>query len=636
MRTVCSFRDHIAACIPYIVFVSDKEGIVMEMNRRSFVGGLAAMGAGVSVASIGANVTGQVAVAEAEEAEGMVVSGYQCSEDWLGEAPVIDEAEIVSTVEVDVVVCGAGVAGNQCALGAAQAGAKVAVLESQAKDDYYCFGDDIATYNSEFLTARGFGGYKLSGICAEFVRRGCGRVSPELIRQFVENSGEMLDNLVSVIPDTSNILDFDSGQCQVQVTYGKPDASYYPVVRGGFKGWASCLQTCGTRNLNPVDGRDPQDVTRLTEFGIYTRLAAEKLGATWYWETPAVVLEQNADGDVTGVIGKGPDGYVRFVAKKGVCLCTGDFSGNPDMVWNLLDDVNEIGARGSMTREEMCGSGRDGSGLKIGCWAGGFIESHPRPSMNTLMFGVPGPWGNPPFPLLNAYGERFMNEAMAGFQRSMVQRQPHGLVATVTDANYLETLKNVNVDHGCADWGEASVGILGFWDKMRQGMEEAAAAGAEGADVYGVAVPDMALYTRVYAADTLEELFDYLGYEGADKERALKTIEEYNEMCHNGVDEQFGKDPEMLQPIETPPFFGSIESNIGHNNAGLVTVAGLVTDNHMNVLKEDYTTPIKGLYAAGNCLGHRFGPGYSTPTAGASCGMAMTHGRVLGKYVAGL
>ena len=56
----------------------------------------------------------------------------------------------------------------------------------------------------------------------------------------------------------------------------------------------------------------------------------------------------------------------------------------------------------------------------------------------------------------------------------------------------------------------------------------------------------------------------------------------------------------------------------------------------MNVLTSDYTTPIPGLYAAGNCLGHRFGPGYSTPSAGASMGMAMTHGRVLGKHVASL
>jgi len=64
-----------------------------------------------------------------------------------------------------------------------------------------------------------------------------------------------------------------------------------------------------------------------------------------------------------------------------------------------------------------------------------------------------------------------------------------------------------------------------------------------------------------------------------------------------------------------------------------VTLAGLVTDGNLNVV-DGKLTPIKGLYAAGNCLGQRYGNGYSTPTAGNSIGMAMTHGRVAGKIVA--
>lgn len=67
-----------------------------------------------------------------------------------------------------------------------------------------------------------------------------------------------------------------------------------------------------------------------------------------------------------------------------------------------------------------------------------------------------------------------------------------------------------------------------------------------------------------------------------------------------------------------------------------MTPTGFVTDENFNVLQGDYTTLVKGLCAAGSCLGHRFGPGYSTPSAGCSMGMAMTHGRVLGKIVAAL
>ena len=63
---------------------------------------------------------------------------------------------------------------------------------------------------------------------------------------------------------------------------------------------------------------------------------------------------------------------------------------------------------------------------------------------------------------------------------------------------------------------------------------------------------------------------------------------------------------------------------------------GLSTDGDMNVLKVDHNTPIPGLYAAGNTCGERYGNGYVGTSAGNSIGMAVTHGRVCSKYVAGL
>lgn len=606
------------------------------LSRRSF---LAGAGVAAGIAAGGALVAPAAAdePAAPEPSAGLEQTGYQCGEDWLGQPPAIADTDIAEVVEVEVVVCGGGHSGTQCALAAAQCGAKVALIESQAKDTYAAFGVDLCGYNSQLLTDRGLGGYDTGKIVGEFVRRGAGRVNADIIRLFVENSGEMIDNLVSITPETSNFWDFESGQIQVQTAYEMPDASYYPLERSGYKGWASCLQTMGTHNENPIDGRDPAEVMRMTEIEIYSRIAAEKLGATWYWETTAQVLVQNDEGDVTGVIAQRADGsYVKFNASKAVCLCTGDFGSNPDMVWNLLDDVNELGARNGWTREQMAGAGRNGSGHKMGCWAGGVIESHPRPSMNTMMY-TPGPWGDAPFPMVNAKGKRFMDEGMCGLHSPMMLRQPHGPISIVTDANYMESLKECSIDHGAADWGWAYVNIHDYWGRMQADMEAAVTAGAEGADVHDVAVPyrEWRIF-RVWSAQTLDELFGYLGYEGEAKEQAVASIEEYNRMCAEGVDELYGKDAVFMKPVDTPPFFGAVVQNNCTTNTGLVTLAGLVTDEHLNVLRADYTTPIKGLYAAGNCLGHRYGPGYSTPTAGASMGMAFTHGRVLGKWVAGL
>lgn len=621
----------------------------MKMDRRDFLKGGVVAAAAVATASAVAGCAPQpknelsvAGDAAAESAVGLEKTGYQCSEDWLGEAPVIDESDIVQVVETEVVVCGGGNSGVQCALAAAQEGSQVVVIEMQPKETYSAFGNDIAAYNSQLLTEQGFGGYDTGEIVGEFVRRGAGRVNADIIRSFVENSGEMLDNLVAITPDTSNVFDFDSGQCQVQTGYKMDNASYYPLERSGFKGWASCLQTCCTHNPNPVDGRPGEEVFRVTELQTYSRLEAERLGATWYWESAATVLVQNEAGDVTGVIAKTPEGYVQFNASKAVCLCTGDFSGNADMVWNLMDDVNELGARNGMDRSEMTNLGRDGSGHKMGCWAGGVIECHPRPSMNSMMY-TPGPWGDAPFCMLNCKGERFMNEGMGGLHTPMMLRQPHGIISVVTDLNYMDTLKEVNVDHGAPAWGRAYEEFFGFWETMQEGVASAVAAGKEGADVHDIAVPydewipgERFRIFKVYGAETLEELLQMMGYEGDALTQALATIEDYNRMCRNGLDEVYGKDSCFMKPIDTPPFYGAYIDHKGWNTTGLVTMAGLVTDKDMNVLRPDYTTPIKGLYASGNCLGHRYGPAYSTPTAGVSCGMALTHGRVLGKYVAAL
>ena len=69
-------------------------------------------------------------------------------------------------------------------------------------------------------------------------------------------------------------------------------------------------------------------------------------------------------------------------------------------------------------------------------------------------------------------------------------------------------------------------------------------------------------------------------------------------------------------------------------SAGLVTLAGVVCNEDLEVVDTD-NKPIGGLWAAGNCLGGRYGTGYATPFAGNSIGMAMTHGRVAGKLATG-
>ena len=167
----------------------------------------------------------------------------------------------------------------------------------------------------------------------------------------------------------------------MQIAYDKPSGADYPVEVSGYKMWASTVQTVGTKNEQPVGKKQKTGISRLAEIEEYCRDAAEDLGAEWFCGQTAARCVQDADGAVKGIIAEDADGnYVKFEAAKGVILATGDFGGNTDMVWELCSECAENAERHGVDRAELMGmTDCDGSGHKIGCWAGGAIESHPRP-----------------------------------------------------------------------------------------------------------------------------------------------------------------------------------------------------------------------------------------------------------------
>ena len=135
-----------------------------------------------------------------------------------------------------------------------------------------------------------------------------------------------------------------------------------------------------------------------------------------------------------------------------------------------------------------------------------------------------------------------------------------------------------------------------------------------------------------WAANTLEELFQYMGLTETQQAAFKAEIEKYNTYCANGDDEDFGRDPKMLLSVTKPPFYGMYSAE-EKPMVGTVTLNGLVIDEDQKVLDANYN-PIVGLYATGNNSGGRFAVQYSTPMPGLTLGMAMTLGRVLGKELA--
>ena len=101
---------------------------------------------------------------------------------------------------------------------------------------------------------------------------------------------------------------------------------------------------------------------------------------------------------------------------------------------------------------------------------------------------------------------------------------------------------------------------------------------------YGITVPTVA------KAATIEELAAMIYVDPA----ALKaTVERYNELCHKGADEDFGKPAEYMIPVEGDMYYA-----LARYPVSSATFGGLVIDGSGRVFNENNEI-IPGLYAAG-------------------------------------
>lgn len=128
-------------------------------------------------------------------------------------------------------------------------------------------------------------------------------------------------------------------------------------------------------------------------------------------------------------------------------------------------------------------------------------------------------------------------------------------------------------------------------------------------------------------ADTIEELAEKLLLPPVE---LAKTVKRYNELVKKGKDEDYGKGPFRLSPLDKPPFYGA-------KNTGdiLCTLNGIVINTNMNALDNDLN-PIPGLYVIGNDSGSYFSNTYPNLSTGMACGRTVTFGRRVGKYLAKL
>ncbi|MBN1627044.1 MAG: FAD-dependent oxidoreductase [Deltaproteobacteria bacterium] len=578
----------------------------IHFNRRSFLKVAAATGV---MATIATEVPSAIAQSSSEK--------NIASKTWRDKPDPIDESLISDGGTYDVVIVGGGISGAFCARTAALNGASVAVIEHQAEKSYTWIGTEVGTVNSQHAQDHGAPRIAEDDFIRELARRNVIRHNPKRASYFAKNSGKIFDWVIKELDKAWLAENSHVMSCP-------PPSTRITEVSG----WKFYHGSTVFRKMTDDNGtfRFPEVVKTHYE-------KAKADGARWFFEHHSEICDIDSSGAVTGVVAKRAEGkYVRFKARKAVALCAGDFSANREMVIDLLDQLrHEAEAKGDLNVIVTNSSKplpRDGSGIKMGIWAGGHVEIGPHAGMNA---GDPGTGG---WHLqLDSNGERFCDEA-AG---AMFNNPKESFTVTIHDANWKKVLEMMPPRHMAPDtahtinWPRQLTRL----DNIKPGppSQNTQEGSGKGGPMGG----------NVYCANTVEELLDYMDcYKGESKKRALASIVRYKELCEKGADEDFGKDPRILKAtaLKDPPFYGTISKSrggsaisTGNLSPGLVSVTGLDADADGHVLDSQFK-PIKGLYAAGNNAGGRFITVYQSPLAGMSLGMAMTEGFMLGERLA--
>jgi hypothetical protein len=522
-------------------------------------------------------------------------SRFAFRSDWLSEPTLVPATEIDEIIEAHIVVVGAGHSGSALTRRAAELGAQVATVEAQTEDVFSAFGSDIGHLNSTWQKSQGLPQFDIVDFMEVCQLLSANRTQPDLLRKYATRSGEMFDWLLEVLSEE---------QKAALQTCNWPVSQGYQYIKGAMRAYP------GTAKM------DMKNETINTTILLRTQHAAAiKAGAQiLYGHRGEYLLSEG--GRVTGVVVSTAEGsYKQLNASRAVVLAAGDYAGNAEMFTALIQEAAELNPN-----VPLQGMGRDGSGVRMGLWAGGKMEPGTRSAMGSNVFSPASPISAASL-WLNNRGERYCNEGfghpfIAGVQGA---RLPFAPQYAVWDADWRNMLKNQMTGHGDPMfWDDA------FCESIETTLQQAVEAGSAGFESGTL----MATY-KIFAAQSLDELADYLGLDTAV---FTASIERYNNICAAGKDSDYAKAPGLLFPVQTPPFYASVGM---HEPGGrvLVTLGGLFVDGAHNVIGDDFN-PIVGLYAVGNNSGGRFPLHYSAPVHGMSLGMANTLGFVLGEELA--
>jgi 3-oxosteroid 1-dehydrogenase len=545
--------------------------------------------------------------------------------------------------QTDLLVIGAGAAGMASALTASTQGLQVLVIEKTE-----CYGGTTALSggviwipNNSLMKRAGMADSTDDALA--YLKHNIGnRVGETKLQAFVSHAAKMLDHLC------------DNGFLEVLTFEGFPDyrpedpggaasaRSVEPKVLAGRKLGASLAQLRARSAIAPggIVGTmtelrrlaairsNPLEVLKAWKVfprNLWNRLSgASHLSngaalAGWLrlglakreiplWLNTALTELIVEDGTVVGVAVTNNGEPQRIRATKGVVISAGGFEHNPEMRRQFFGAAS--------TSDYTSGApGNTGDGINAGIaagaavdlmddawWAPTFMPPEQGPQIVIFERGKPGNI------IVNGRGQRFANEA-----------DP-----------YNEFVKQMQEADGA---GTSAIPAHMIFDSTYRNRYPL------GGMLPGITPKRLLDSGFVSKADTLEAL---AGKIGVDPSGLATTVKNFNDMAHNGTDNDFHKgesafdrfagDPTVkpnpcLAPLDQAPFYA-----MKLYPGDLGTKGGLQTNEHAQVVRDDGTV-VAGLYAAGNSSASAMGNFY--PGAGGTIGPAMTFGYIAAMHAAG-
>lgn len=559
------------------------------ITRRNFLTGAAVAGAGATLMGlVGCSSGGGEAGKEASGEDVKTPESVEVATDakpWEVAPDPIPDSEIDETVDCDIVIVGAGIAGLPASMLAAEQGANVHIVEKAGT--YGTARLCTSGFNAKLQTENGIHYDRKEFISEAWkITNGVqGRMSS--YGKWFDNSGPYVDWLQEIFQSQG----YDLVAQQVNGFKVTNDGIGQQGYESFWTAFASMIYFVDKDGKTLDSGVNPDWTGIMAKY-------AEDHGATFHYNSPAVQLvrDENGEGRVTSVICETEDGsYVKYNASKGVLLTTGDFASNKEM----MGYYNRSLLKASTAIAEAKNTG---DGHKMGLWVGADIDDfacgdcfpfvgvtldNKRPqSDQTKSYAAVA---SLPVLMVDCTGRRIAAENLPfqGFSIPKITSTPDGAAFSVWDSAWESKFPS---DYPKGDYLSTNTAAQ---------VEIDIEAGT------------------IHKADTLEELAEIVGF---DKDIFVANVERYNELCEKGEDLDFYKSPLWMTTIDTPPYYVS-----KHIVSVTSTRGGLKINDQMQVLDKKGLA-IPGLYAAGNTAGSFYGNVYPPNIMGTGIG----HGQCFG------